>query len=104
MVDGEAPRTSGTGRDLQSSSRVGMAPTLLFAYGTLAPDGPRRAALGGWVADAVRGRLFDLGPYPALIDPDAPGAGWIEGFVRPVDPDELSGRLDPYEGVYEGLY
>src|SRR4051812_6485646 len=41
-----------------------MTPTLLFAYGTLAPGGPEEAALDGWTADAVRGRLFDLGPYP----------------------------------------
>jgi gamma-glutamylcyclotransferase (GGCT)/AIG2-like uncharacterized protein YtfP len=79
-------------------------PTLLFAYGTLAPDGPEAAAREGWVADGVRGRLFDLGPYPALVDCDDPAAGWVEGYVRPVDPNELTGRLDPYEGVDEGLY
>jgi gamma-glutamylcyclotransferase (GGCT)/AIG2-like uncharacterized protein YtfP len=81
-----------------------MTPTLLFAYGTLAPEGPGETALGGWVADAVRGRLFDLGPYPALVDAGAPGSGWVEGYVRAVDAVELFGRLDPYEGVDEGLY
>lgn len=79
-------------------------PTLLFAYGTLAPDGPEGAALGGWTADAVRGLLFDLGPYPALIDLDRPGAGWVEGYVRAVTSSELTERLDPYEGIDEGLY
>ncbi len=76
----------------------------LFAYGTLAPDGPAAAARGGWVADAVRGRLFDLGPYPALVDCEDPSAGWVEGFARDVSEDELLQRLDPYEGVGEGLY
>jgi gamma-glutamylcyclotransferase (GGCT)/AIG2-like uncharacterized protein YtfP len=78
-----------------------MGPSLLFAYGTLVPRGALR---DGWVADRVRGRLFDLGPYPALVDCGDPAAVWVEGFVRPVDDDELSGHLDPYEGVDEGLY
>jgi gamma-glutamylcyclotransferase (GGCT)/AIG2-like uncharacterized protein YtfP len=81
-----------------------MTPSLLFAYGTLAPDGPEAAAARGWVADEVRGRLFDLGPYPALVDHDDREAGWVEGFVRAVDPIELTRDLDPYEGVDEGLY
>jgi gamma-glutamylcyclotransferase (GGCT)/AIG2-like uncharacterized protein YtfP len=79
-------------------------PMLLFAYGTLAPRDPEAAALGGWAADGVRGRLFDLGPYPGLVDCGDPAAGWVEGYVRPVGQDELTGRLDPYEGVDEGLY
>ena len=81
-----------------------MEPTLLFAYGTLAPGSPGAAARGGWVADRVRGRLFDLGPYPALVSHDDAEAGWVEGYVRPVGTDELVGWLDPYEGVGEGLY
>ena len=80
------------------------APTCLFAYGTLAPDGPEAAARGGWIADRVRGRLYDLGPYPALVDCDDPGAGWVEGYVRSIDTGELLRRLDAYEGVEEGLY
>lgn len=81
-----------------------VPPDLLFAYGTLGPADPEAAARGGWAADAVRGRLFDLGPYPALIDVDDLETGWVEGHVRPVDRRELEGRLDPYEGVEEGLY
>ncbi len=76
----------------------------LFAYGTLSPDGPEAAARGGWSADAIRGRLHDLGPYPTVDGPGDPAAGWVEGFVRAVDEAELSGRLDLYEGVAEGLY
>ena len=79
-------------------------PTLLFAYGTLMPDGPAAVASDRWVADAVRGRLFDLGPYPALVDCADPRAEWVEGFVRAITADELSERLDPYEGVDEGQY
>jgi gamma-glutamylcyclotransferase (GGCT)/AIG2-like uncharacterized protein YtfP len=79
-------------------------PTLLFVYGTLAPANSALALATGWAADRVRGRLFDLGPYPALVDWDDPEAGWIDGYVRRVDRRELEERLDPYEGVAEGLY
>jgi gamma-glutamylcyclotransferase (GGCT)/AIG2-like uncharacterized protein YtfP len=81
-----------------------MLPTLLFAYGTLAPEVPGAAAAGGWVADRVRGQLYDLGPYPALCECDDALATWVEGYVRAVAEEELTSRLDPYEGVDEGLY
>jgi gamma-glutamylcyclotransferase (GGCT)/AIG2-like uncharacterized protein YtfP len=89
---------------LQRPSTDPQSPPLLFAYGTLKPGGPEAEAAGGWSADAVRGRLFDLGPYPALVDLGDPSAGWVEGFVRPVGESEIRDRLDPYEGVGEGLY
>ncbi len=79
-------------------------PGLLFAYGTLGPRDRAAEARNGWQADAVRGRLFDLGPYPALVEPGDPEAGWVEGHVRPVEMAELQGPLDSYEGVAEGLY
>ena len=79
-------------------------PRLLFAYGTLCPDGPEAEARGGWLADSVRGRLFGLGPYPGLVDLGDPSAEWVEGFVRPVEESELREWLDPYEGVPVGLY
>ena len=41
----------------------------------------------------MRGRLYDLGPYPALIDLDDPAAGWVEGYVRAVEPAELEPPL-----------
>ena len=78
--------------------------SLLFAYGTLMPADSAAADRDGWRPDAVRGRLFDLGPYPALVDLDDPGAGWVEGYVRPVDLEELETRLDPWEEVGQGLY
>ncbi len=80
------------------------ATALLFAYGTLVPRDPLERARLNWQPDAVRGRLYDLGPYPGLLDLNAEGAPWVEGFCRPVEHDELIHRLDPYEAVAEGLY
>jgi gamma-glutamylcyclotransferase (GGCT)/AIG2-like uncharacterized protein YtfP len=77
---------------------------LLFAYGTLAPEDASAARAEGWLEDAVRGRLYDLGPYPALVDHEEPSFGWVEGYVRGVSWEQLSGSLDSYEGVREGLY
>lgn len=79
-------------------------PELLFAYGTLGPGRGDPAGSGRWESDMVRGRLYDLGPYPALVGADDPGAGWVHGHVRAVEPDEFAGGLDDYEGVAEGLY
>ena len=79
-------------------------PGLLFAYGTLGPADPEAAARDGWAPDAVRGRLYDLGPYPALVDAGDGPADWVEGHVRRVGRAELEGPLDAYEGVDEGLY
>lgn len=64
---------------------------LLFAYGTLAPETSDVASLEGWMADAVRGRLYDLEAYPALVDHDDQDADWVEGYVRPVSLDQLTG-------------
>ncbi len=77
---------------------------LLFVYGTLAPESPDVARREGWVIDAVRGRLYDPGPYPGLVEHEDMDAGWVEGYVRTVTWDHLTGSLDPYEGVSEGLY
>jgi gamma-glutamylcyclotransferase (GGCT)/AIG2-like uncharacterized protein YtfP len=77
---------------------------LLFVYGTLAPESPDVALREGWLEDAVRGRLYDLGPYPALVNHEDPEAGWVEGYVRPVAWEQFTGSLDSYEGVGEGLY
>jgi gamma-glutamylcyclotransferase (GGCT)/AIG2-like uncharacterized protein YtfP len=81
-----------------------MMTSLLFAYGTLMPLDFQSAAQDGWSADAVRGRLYDLGAYPALVDLDDRTAEWVEGFVRAVDRAELEGPLDAFEQVDEGLY
>jgi gamma-glutamylcyclotransferase (GGCT)/AIG2-like uncharacterized protein YtfP len=76
----------------------------LFAYGTLGPINSEAVDREGWAIDAVLGRLFDLGPYPALVDLDAPGTDWVEGHMRTVTERELLERLDPYEGVDQGLF
>jgi gamma-glutamylcyclotransferase (GGCT)/AIG2-like uncharacterized protein YtfP len=76
----------------------------LFCYGTLGPAFPRGRGFRDWVADAVRGRLYDLGPHPALVDCDDPTAGWVEGHVRATDLTELTQVLDPYEGMAEGQF
>lgn len=79
-------------------------PGLLFVYGTLRPRTSEERSRYPWRLDAVRGRLFDLGPYPALVELDHPGAGWVEGEVRPTTIRELEDVLDPYENVAEGQY
>lgn len=87
-----------------ASDLPGNVPRLLFCYGTLGPGGRPGSGLLGWRADAVRGRIYDTGPYPILVGWDDPEAPWAEGHVRPVDQAELEGRLDSYEGVGEGLF
>lgn len=81
-----------------------MMTSMLFAYGTLAPPTPAVATRDGWESDQVRGRLYDLGFYPALVDLEDPTADWVEGYVRPVTADELENQLDVYEAVADGLY
>ena len=101
---GHRPRAAFDGLNLGATAIHPDGPQLLFVYGTLQPDGPEAEALGGWSADSVRGRLYDLGPSPTLVDLGDESAGWVEGFVRAVEESELRGRLDAYEGVDEGLY
>lgn len=81
--------------------------TLLFVYGTLRrrPRGPhhpllRRSRYAGiaW----VRGRLYDLGRYPALVH-DATAHERVRGelYVVP-STDEEWRRLDAYEECTDG--
>jgi gamma-glutamylcyclotransferase (GGCT)/AIG2-like uncharacterized protein YtfP len=76
----------------------------LFTYGTLGPKFPRGQGFRDWASDAIRGRLYDLGPYPVLVDLNDPAAGWVEGHVRATTLDELEQVLDPYEEVAGGLF
>ena len=80
------------------------SPTWLFVYGTLGPANREDAVQRGFEPDAVRGRLYDLGPYPALVGLEEPDAPWVSGHVRPVTETELQTVLDPYEGVDECLF
>lgn len=79
-----------------------MARALLFAYGTLQPGHHPPASLGRHWPDAIPGRLFDLGPYPAAIDVGT-AASWIEGTVLDIAAEEIE-ALDRYEGADRGLY
>jgi len=76
----------------------------LFAYGTIAPRSLEELEGFGWKPAKIRGRLFDLGPFPALVDGNDPEAPWVFGFVRKVRPEELETIFDPYEGTAEGLF
>ena len=69
--------------------RPARAPASIAAVvGTLRPLGPAR----------VRGRLYDLGRFPAAV-PDARAEGWIQGELVALGPDSppLS-WFDAYEG------
>jgi gamma-glutamylcyclotransferase (GGCT)/AIG2-like uncharacterized protein YtfP len=80
-----------------------MAIDRLFLYGTLLPDlvrppfDPLVAKLTPLGSATVRGRLYDLGPYPGLILDEA--ASEVRGrlFALPQDPAVLA-ALDDYEG------
>jgi gamma-glutamylcyclotransferase (GGCT)/AIG2-like uncharacterized protein YtfP len=78
--------------------------SMLFTYGTLMPLDPETAARDGYEPDAVRGFLYDLGPFPALVELDHPEAGWVEGYVVAGLAPESILRLDAYEGTDEGPY
>ncbi len=78
--------------------------THLFVYGTLREGGEAAGLLRGCVLvgpGTVRGRLHDLGAYPALVP--AAGDGVVRGEVWRC-PVEVLARLDAYEGVAEGLF
>lgn len=75
-----------------------------FVYGTLAS---RNGAAAGLMTEcervgggAVRGTLYDIGPYPALL---LGGESRVEGEVWKCPADTLP-RLDRHEGVEEGLF
>ncbi|HEY1378556.1 MAG TPA: gamma-glutamylcyclotransferase family protein [Gemmataceae bacterium] len=78
----------------------------IFLYGTLLPAlvrGPIAAAvarLRPLGPATVPGRLYDLGPYPALVS-DPAGALRVAGelFQLPADAADLLAELDEYEGT-----
>ncbi len=76
---------------------------LLFVYGQLQPGRREpRTASRAW-PDRTRGELFDLGPYPAAVRVGNSSQS-IFGFVLDVAESELTGDLDAYEGVEDGIY
>lgn len=75
----------------------------LFVYGTLRSGGDADGLLDACERvgqGVVRGTLYNVGPYPALLlsgDDEVPGDIWR-------CPVERLQALDAYEGVDEGLF
>jgi len=78
----------------------------LFVYGTLMstvghPMGARLAKEAVYLSSAtIRGRLYDLGKWPGLLDSDSPHAivhGEVFVLSRPVATFDW---LDAYEGIH----
>jgi gamma-glutamylcyclotransferase (GGCT)/AIG2-like uncharacterized protein YtfP len=75
----------------------------LFVYGTLRHGGAAGTMLRGCRllrAELVRGALYDLGEYPALV---LGGAGSVRGEVWSCPPETLH-DLDSYEQAGAGLF
>lgn len=76
----------------------------VFTYGTLGSQGDASSLLDGCerVGDAaVKGILYDVGEYPALLLTE--DGQKVEGEVWRCPADRLR-ELDDYEGVAEGLF
>lgn len=85
--------------------RVGQRAAILFAYGTLRRGAPMHGLLEGrtdWLGSAsVAGRLVDLGAFPGLVPPQAPGDR-VHGdlfAIAEAQEQELLDALDRYEGA-----
>jgi len=88
-----------------TAERVGQRVAILFAYGTLRRGAPMHGLLEGrtrWIGPAsVAGRLLDLGAFPGLVAPAAPGDR-VHGdlfAIAEAQRDELLDALDRYEGA-----
>ncbi len=73
-----------------------------FVYGTLLPGQPNYKLLTDAIIDQqpalfARGRLHDMGYYPALVEDSGPVKG-LAIAVHPARHDEVLGRLDRLEG------
>lgn len=72
----------------------------LFAYGTLKDGGPVLDGCERVDTGEVRGTLYDLGDYPALL---LSGEDPVAGVIWRC-PTERLPALDRHEGVAEGLF
>lgn len=82
----------------------GRRPVRIFLYGTLRRGGGADQLLRGCTPEGpatVRGRLHDLGPYPALVLD--PGGDPVHGEIWEC-PGRMLGELDRYEGVQVELF
>lgn len=86
---------------LAPAPAAAAAESLLFVYGTLRRGGsndmarllPAAVLISG---ARMRGRLFDLGDYPALVADAC--AGWVEGEIHAI-PEHGWSALDALEDV-----
>jgi gamma-glutamylcyclotransferase (GGCT)/AIG2-like uncharacterized protein YtfP len=83
-----------------------MSPVRLFLYGTLKRGGRNHRlmagqAFAGPAATAPRYRLFDLGPFPGLVE--AASGVSVRGELWDVTPECLA-ALDCFEGTDVGLF
>lgn len=83
---------------MSATARSSPALHRVFVYGSLLPGEENHRVLRGgtWLAEAATlpcFRLFDLGPYPALL---GGGATSVQGAVFAVD-TRLLARLDRFE-------
>ena len=83
---------------------------LLFAYGTLTQPDLLSGVVGSAASwryagtAAVRGTLYDAGPYPALRT-GSRGRDLVPGVLIELDDGAAAlRRLDAYEGVASGLF
>src|SRR5436853_375545 len=81
-----------------------MNSALLFVYGTLRqgsghPLARLLAAQARWLGTGtVAGRLYDLGAYPGMAEPEAAGQRLRGDVYELHDPDATLSILDDYEG------
>lgn len=80
--------------------------TYLFVYGTLRSkvEIPLKKEIAKWwelIGEAeTRGKLYDMGDYPAAVPAGADENSFIKGEVYLVhDPEKVFGVLDKYEGA-----
>ncbi len=87
-----------------------METNAFFVYGTLKSGFCRQSAWPfppeSFQAAYVRGKLFDLGPYPGLGE----GEEWVRGEIWTIEPRYLKATLqvldqiEGYEGTPDDLY
>lgn len=87
-----------------------IRPELVFVYGTLKDSRRLRSMLkeiSRWRivgTGTISGRLYDLGPYPALTVSSDPNDRVPGLLVKLESGDAALARLDEYEDVAHGLY